>query len=149
MKNTMLAKSRKTKQKKAPTFKKNPSAPSIKPEDKVCLAMLEYIQLKHPDLYKTALKIHNEGERSYWTNRLLQKLGFRTGASDYFFTYPHNGKHGLFIEVKRNGWKITPSQKEHVERQKKFIEDMKAHGYSAYFCVGIDECIKAVDEYMS
>lgn len=75
-------------------------------------------------------------------------LGLHRGASDLFFPYPAHGRHGLWVEIKRDGWKLTSAEREHHARQMLFIERMREQGYAAEFCVGVDECIAAIDNYM-
>lgn len=120
----------------------------IKPEDKTQMAILDYCRLAHPKLAATAIKIHNEGVRSRSTNRLLPRLGMRAGASDLFFALPTKKYHGLWMEVKKDGWKYTAAQREHIERQKNFIDQQNSNGYLARMVIGIDEGINLINEYM-
>ena len=119
----------------------------IKPEDKTQMGILDYCKLAYPRMHHAVVKIHNEGQRSRSTNRLLPRLGLRAGASDLFFALPNKRYHGLWMEVKKDGWKLTTAQKEHVSRQLKFIEEMNANGYLARMIVGIDEGIALLNEY--
>lgn len=120
----------------------------IKPEDKTQMAILDFCRLVYPQLYECRLKIHNEGQRAKSTNKFLQRLGFRTGASDLFFAYPTRQYPGLWMEIKRDGWKLTKAQEEHVDRQKAFLAQQERNGYMAKFVVGIEEGIAALHEYM-
>lgn len=119
----------------------------IKPEDRTQMAILDYCKLAYPKLHDAVIKIHNEGQRSRSTNRLLPRLGLRAGASDCFFALPSKRYHGLFMEVKKDGWKLTAAQKEHVDRQLRFIDQMNVNGYLARMIVGIDEGIALLNEY--
>lgn len=121
----------------------------LKPEDKTQMAILDYCKLAYPELYASVIKIHNEGQRSRSTNRILPRLGMRAGASDLFFALPTKYYAGLWMEIKKDGWKITTAQKEHVQRQLDFINQMQQNGYMARMVVGIDEGIKLLNDYMS
>jgi hypothetical protein len=114
------------------------------------MAILDYCKLVYPQLAATVVKIHNEGQRSRSTNRLLPRLGMRPGASDLFFAYPTKTKnyHGLWMEIKKDGWKFTTGQKEHLDRQHAFIEQQNANGYLARMVIGVDEGIALLNEYM-
>lgn len=120
----------------------------IKPEDKTTMAILDYCKLVYPGLHECVIKIHNEGQRSRSTNRLLPRLGLRAGASDLFFSLPSKRFHGLFMEIKKDGWKYTAAQREHIERQKRFIDQQNSNGYLARMIIGTDEGIALLNEYM-
>jgi len=120
----------------------------LKPEDKTQMAILDYCRLRYPELAECVIKIHNEGQRSRSTNKILPRLGLRPGASDLFFAFPTSKYHGLFIEVKKDGWKPTAAQKEHLARQQDFIDQMKSRGYMAEWGIGTDLGIAIIDAYM-
>lgn len=120
----------------------------LKPEDRTQMAILDYCKLAYPKLYASVIKIHNEGQRSRSTNRILPRLGLRAGASDLFFAYPTKIYPGLWMEIKKDGWKFTAAQKDHVERQLNFISQMKENGYLARMVIGVDEGIALLNEYM-
>ncbi len=120
----------------------------IKPEDNTTINILQYCKLAHPRLYSSVIKIHNEGKRSRSTNMLLPKLGFRAGASDLFFALPTDNFAGLFMEIKKDGWKYTKAQEEHIQRQQEFIDQMNANGYLADWAIGTDAGILLINKYM-
>ena len=120
----------------------------IKPEDRTTINILEYCKLAHPRLYSSVIKIHNEGNRSRSTNILLPRLGFRVGASDLFFAFPTASYPGLFMEIKKDGWKFTKAQEEHIKRQQAFIEQMNANVYLAESAIGTDAGIALIEKYM-
>lgn len=120
----------------------------LKPEDKTQMAILDYCKLAYPKLHASVIKIHNEGQRSRSTNRILPRLGLRAGASDLFFALPTKLYSGLWMEVKKDGWKLTVSQEEHVQRQLNFIKQMQENGYMAKMIIGVDEGISLLNEYM-
>lgn len=120
----------------------------IKPEDRARMAILDFCRLRYPELYATVIGIFNEGNRAKSTNKFLYRLGLRKGASDLFFAFPKNGYHGLWMEIKKDGWKMTKSQEEHIEHQTKFIEQMVSLGYMGRIVVGVQEGIKLLDDYM-
>lgn len=112
------------------------------------MAILDYCKLVYPRLYECVIKIHNEGQRSRSTNRILPRLGLRPGASDLFFAYPTTLYSGLFLEVKKDGWKFTKAQEEHIKRQQAFIDQMKSMGYMAEWAIGTDMGIAILNAYM-
>jgi hypothetical protein len=78
----------------------------------------------------------------------LPRLGFRVGASDLFFAYPTALYSGLFMEIKKDGWKYTKAQEGHIKRQQAFIDQMNANGYLADWAIGTDAGIALIEKYM-
>ncbi len=121
---------------------------SLYPETIVQKSFLQWLQVYHPQARKSVIKIHNEGLRTAANSNLLTALGLHAGASDLFIAWPSNGYHGLWLEIKRDGYKVTKSNEEHYLRQLQFISLMRARGYAAEFAFGVDACIKVVTDYL-
>ena len=86
--------------------------------------------------------IPNGGSRNKTEAANLKRQGVKAGVSDIFIPVPKQGKHGLYIEMKRKqGGRISPSQAE-------FLRDMHERGYATAVCRGCDEAIMVVKEYM-
>jgi len=117
------------------------------PETKVQLAIVKYIKLKYPHAAKFIIKIDNEGKRTVQGHELAKRCGLHIGASDLFIAKPTLEYYGLWLEIKKDGWKMVPSNQKHTEKQLSFIDRMNSVGYKADIGVGIDECMKIVDEY--
>lgn len=115
-------------------------------ENSAIKAALKWFQLQYPKAFDCVVKIDNEGT----TNRAQAvACGLHVGASDMLIALPLHGYGGLWLEAKRDGWKLTKSQIPHIERQFNFIDKMRAVGYCAEFCIGTDEIIIALREYMN
>lgn len=72
----------------------------------------------------------------------LKKEGFKTGAFDLFLPVAKNGKHGMWIEMKRvSGGKVSGEQKD-------FGSAMASAGYHCVIAHGAEEAIKEISEYM-
>jgi VRR-NUC domain len=86
--------------------------------------------------------IPNGGLRDKRTARRLKLQGVKPGVSDLFFAYPCNGKHGLFIEIKRQGTgKLTKEQKE-------FMDRCLSVGYEAKVAYGWKEAVYILQTYL-
>ena len=86
--------------------------------------------------------IPNGGLRDKRTGRRLKLQGVKAGASDLFFAYPCNGKHGLFIEMKRQGTgKLTKAQQE-------FMEQCRSVGYASEVAYGWEEAVRIIEDYL-
>lgn len=81
---------------------------------------------KYPML-RWLFAVPNGGKRSLKTASLLKQTGVKPGVPDLILLYPHNGYHGLIIEMKfgRN----TPSKE-----QQQFISRHTDLGYRCVVC---------------
>ena len=70
-----------------------------------------------------------------------KRTGYKRGFPDLQITEAKGGYFGLFLELKTNKGRATKDQKE-------WIKDLTNRGYKALIVKGIDECIKAIDNYM-
>jgi hypothetical protein len=142
----------KSKNPKSVSFKKNPKQPFkgivLKPEQKTQIAFVEYIGFKYPAVFPHVIMIGNEGKRHPITAHIMKMMGLHPGASDLFISYPANGYHGLYIEIKKDGYNFPKADTEHIIKQQAFLASKRALGYQALMCVGIDECMKAIDDYL-
>lgn len=107
-------------------------------EDDEQIAVIEYCEMMHID----AVHIPNEGKRSVSYAVRMKRMGLRSGFPDLLFPYPRMGYHGLYIEMKAQGGKLTADQK-------KWLAKLNARGYCARVCVGADEAINTINWYMN
>lgn len=121
----------------------------INPETVVQITICNYIRYQFPKVADHIIKIDNEGVRSITGHALAVKAGLCVGAADIFLAWPRGGFNGMFLEVKREGWKITPSQRLHVDRQLAFLKRMENVGFYTRLCIGSDQGIEYVKEYLS
>ncbi len=118
------------------------------PEARVQKALLQYIFLQYPQVFAHVIKIHNEGVRSGVGTFVLKQLGLHPGASDLFVAWPTKRNPGLWLEIKRDGYKPTHADMKHLERQEKFLIQMRSVGYKAEFGIGLDACMLIFDDYV-
>lgn len=106
--------------------------------------------VQNPTVYKHVVKIDNEGKRTIGGHILAKKMGLHTGASDLFIAWPTKTHPGLWLEIKKDGWRGAYGKKEklHLESQIRFLDTMKAAGYAGHLVVGVDEGIKAIRTYL-
>lgn len=85
--------------------------------------------------------IPNGGARSKRTAALLKREGVKRGVPDLFLPVPSGGRHGLFIEMKKKGGRLTTQQKQ-------WLGELNELGYSAVVCYSADEAIETIQEYL-
>ena len=69
-------------------------------------------------------------------------MGYKRGWPDLFFPEPRGGFHGLFIELKIKGGKVSPEQIE----VNGLLND---RGYHATVCYGFEEAQQTISFYMN
>lgn len=83
---------------------------------------------KYPEL-RLMFAIPNGGERNKIVAANLKAEGVRAHVPDIFLPVPRGKWCGLFLEMKKQGGRVDPGQKE-------FIKALQMQGYGACVCVG-------------
>lgn len=96
---------------------------------------------KHPDLLLMHA-IPNGGKRDIRTAARLKAEGVKPGVPDIFLPVPKDGKHGLYIELKRSrGGTVS-------KEQEAWIRALSAQEYVCAVCHGHREAIRVITDYM-
>ena len=85
--------------------------------------------------------IPNGGSRHIVTAVNLKAEGVLAGVSDLFLMIPKAGWHGMFIELKAKGGKLS-------DKQIEFMGAATLMGYQAVVCYGFDEAKEAITKYL-
>lgn len=67
-------------------------------------------------------------------------MGLAKGFPDLFFPLPRGRYHGLFIEMKVKGGKLSPYQK-------KWLDYLRDAGYGTAVCFSAKEAIETIERY--
>lgn len=71
---------------------------------------------------------------------------------DMFIAEPTAKKHGLFIELKREGTRLKKKDgtwaSEHLAEQDDLLDRLRFRDYEAQFAVGFDEAKRIIDDYL-
>lgn len=85
--------------------------------------------------------IPNGGKRDKVEAVKLKRTGVKAGVPDLFLPVARGGYHGLYIEMKRrDGGRLSAYQQQ-------WLMALSAQGYATAVCHGLDEAIKAVENY--
>lgn len=85
--------------------------------------------------------IPNGGSRNKIEAQKLKRTGVKAGVPDLFLPVARNGKHGLYIELKRKeGGRLS-------EHQKEWLTKLAEQGYETAVCHGSDEAIETIEKY--
>lgn len=113
-------------------------------EDTIQIQIIEWCNL-NKGKYPMLSDIHhspNGGKRNVREAAKFKRMGTRAGFPDLFLAYPNKNYAGLFIELKADGGKATQNQKEWIDR-------LNSRGYYAKVCVGFEEAINTILEYLN
>ena len=111
----------------------------------------EYITATYPNVlfmsdYASGLKL-----KPYQAATRAKLNGNRRGFPDLYILESRRGCHGLFIELKAAGTRLTKKNgawaSEHIAEQAKMLEELENRGYIAKFAVGIEAAINLIDDY--
>lgn len=87
------------------------------------------------------LHIANEGSGSVVRGRMQKRQGVRAGVADLFLSVPRGSFSGLWIEMKKQGGRVRPEQRE-------FLSQMQQLGYDCAVCHGADAAREKIHAYM-
>lgn len=111
------------------------------------VALIQWFRLQHKKYAKCLFSIPNGAHlagdarlRAIKMNN-LKASGLVPGVSDLMLMIPKGSYHGLFLEMKVKGGKLSDSQKE-------FMTVATLMGYQAVVCYGFDEAKDAITEYL-
>lgn len=85
--------------------------------------------------------IPNGGARSKATAGKLKAEGVLAGVLDYFLPAARGPWHGLYLELKTDGGRVS-------DAQRGFAESVLQAGYAAVVCVGWHDASQALVEYL-
>jgi hypothetical protein len=71
----------------------------------------------------------------------VKAMGYMAGSPDLMFFEPRLVWHGLFIEMKAKGGRLTPEQKT-------FLEALDARHYKTAVCFSVEEAWATITDYM-
>ena len=85
--------------------------------------------------------IPNGGKRTKSEAVRFRAAGVRSGVPDLFLPCARGGYHGLWIEMKAVGGRVSAEQE-------RWLRELLAAGYLCRVCYGADEAIKELERYM-
>lgn len=104
-------------------------------------ALIQWFRMQYPRYRKFLWAIPNGGARHIRTAITLKEEGVLAGVCDLFLMIPKAGYHGMFIEMKAKGGRVS-------ESQQAFIGAATLMGYPSVVCYGFEEAKKAIENYL-
>ena len=127
----------------AARVKRHPQLPSV-PEDVEQANLFRWLRLTRWQgrvLSDYALHVPNGGRRSLIEAARFKQLGVKPGVPDVFLPIACGGYHGLWIEMKAIGGRLSEAQLE-------VIAMLRSQGYRVEVCYGWDAARAAVERYL-
>lgn len=118
-------------------------APTEQQEQEIVVRWARAMRDVYPQLV-WLFHVPNGGARDIATATMLQRAGVVPGVPDMFLPVPMNGRHGLWLELKRADRSNSTSA-----AQKIWLDYLRSAGYEAVVCYGADEAIAAVERYLN
>jgi len=85
--------------------------------------------------------IPNGSQRDVITGKRLKDEGVVAGVADLFLSVARNGYHGLYIEMKTDKGRQSPSQIE-------FQRNVEAQEYRYVVCRSLDDFMAVINDYL-
>ena len=111
-------------------------------EHKLQVACVKWFRYQYPDYAKRLFAIPNGGARNVVTGAMLKAEGVLPGVPDLFLAAARNKFHGLFIEMKAGGNKVSKAQSE-------MIDVLKNAHYKVVVCNSFEQFQAEIDEYFN
>lgn len=116
--------------------------PHEETEQKTIFQWAAWISGTLPDV-QMLYAVPNGGKRPIQVARTMKATGQKPGVPDMCLPVARGGYHGLYIELKRiKGGKVSRDQAE-------WIQALTAQGYLAKVCLGSDQAIQLITDYLA
>lgn len=107
---------------------------------KALMDWTEWESSKYPEL-KLLFAVPNGGVRHIGTAQKLKREGVKSGVPDLFLPVPKGDYHGLFLELKRKGGRLSAEQRD-------WLGNLQAQGYKAACAFGLESAINIIKTYL-
>ena len=98
-------------------------------------------EAEYPEL-KLLYHVPNERRCTPQQGRQLKLMGVRSGVPDLCLPVARAGFHGLFIEMKTQGGRVS-------ENQNFWIENLTAQGYECHVCYSWVDAVEVLQAYLT
>lgn len=95
---------------------------------------------KYPEL-RFLFHVPNGGSRNVIEAANLKRQGVKAGVPDLCLPVARKKFHGLYIELKRKGGRVS-------ERQSEWLSFLDKQGYKTAVCYGWEEASRVIMEYL-
>ena len=129
----------------APQLKRATGARKSEVEGQEQAQLVRAFRERYPIEGPLLIHIPNGGSRkNAFEGWRLKEQGVRAGVSDLLLPLAKGGFFGLWIEFKA----APPNDAAVAASQLEWLNDMRAQGYKAEVCLGVQAALKVLDDYL-
>lgn len=114
--------------------------PTEEEEQTVVMHWAAMMAGRWPEL-RMLFHVPNGGKRSKTEAARFRAAGVRSGVPDLFLPCARGGYHGMWIEMKAFGGRVSAEQE-------RWLRELQAAGYFCRVCYGADAAIAELERYM-
>lgn len=120
-------------------------------EESLAFQLAQFLQYQYPNIIYHF--DYGSGVKLTMGQAIKQKKLNRRAYPDLFIAEPRNDKHGLFLELKKDGTTIYKQNGElvaspHIREQFRVLSDLQNRGYVANFAIGYDNAVIQIRKYL-
>lgn len=121
-------------------------------EEKIQQQVCQWLKLQYPNVIFTC-DLSSGMKLTIGQAVKASKMRSSRGLPDIFIAEPVNGFHGLFLELKRKEAKVFKMDgslynNPHLKEQNVILDLLRKKGYVAEFCIGFDQTIRFIKNYL-
>lgn len=110
-------------------------------EERLQAGCITWFGMQYPQYARLLHHSPNGGFRTSVEAAKFKAMGTRAGFPDLFLALPMGTSHGLFIEMKIKGGKLS-------EKQKEMLSLLQAQGYTCEVCYSFSDFEKCITKYI-
>ena len=110
-------------------------------EHRIQVSCVKWFRMQNPSLKGNLVAIPNGGCRDVITGKRLKDEGVVAGVADLMLLVASHGYHALFIEMKTEKGRQSPSQVE-------FQKNVEQYGYKYVVCRSLDDFMQTINDYL-
>lgn len=116
--------------------------------------LIQYVALQYPSALYKGDPFNGLINIPIQLGAKAKAMGNRRGWPDFYIADPCRGFSGLYLELKKDGFKLYRQDGKmvsdtHIQEQAKMLEMLRLRGYYAEFAVGFDRAKELVDWYLT
>lgn len=112
-----------------------------KSETTIQIQFVQRVKWLYPEYSDLCFAIPNGGKRDAKTAMVLKNMGVTGGVPDVFIAVPKRGRHGLFIELKKPGGRLSSDQE-------RIIDQLERQGYDVEVFDDVELAFDYLTDYL-
>jgi len=110
-------------------------------ESSIQQSFIEWVSFQYPKVRKVTFSIPNSGKRTFSYAQRLKREGMTKGAPDLIMCVSNGLHHGMIIEFKKPGGRLTINQDE-------MLRNLEFNNYKTCVCYSLEEAMDVTNQYL-